>query len=94
MKAWSTATENELRHLINDWDPIGVADSVRDEYDCMLPPLLGRLRGGADRTEIAAFLQHQLEDHFGLASPCPPPDAIAARLVTWWASTAPTREST
>ncbi|MFD8888804.1 hypothetical protein ACFV0H_41050 [Streptomyces erythrochromogenes] len=92
-KAWSTATENELRRLINEWDPIGVADSVRDEYDCMLPPLLGRLRGGAGRTEIAEFLQHELEDHFGLASPCPRPDAIAARLVTWWASTGPARDN-
>ncbi|MGW3513804.1 hypothetical protein [Streptomyces sp. NPDC000994] len=36
MKPWSTSTENELRHLLNEWDPIGVADLVQDEYDCML----------------------------------------------------------
>ncbi|WP_405446619.1 hypothetical protein [Streptomyces erythrochromogenes] len=93
MKAWSTATENELRQLINEWDPIGVADSVRDEYDCMLPPLLGRLRGGAGPTEIAEFLRHEMEDHFGLESPCPQPDAVAARLVTWWAATHPARDA-
>ncbi|THA80602.1 hypothetical protein [Streptomyces sp. A0592] len=91
MKAWSTATENELRRLINAWDPIGVADDVRGEYDCMLAPLLGRLRSGADRTEIADFLQHELQDHYGLESPCPQADATAARLVAWWASTGPAR---
>ncbi|WP_264087606.1 hypothetical protein [Streptomyces hyderabadensis] len=33
----------------------------------MLVPLLQRLRGDADQTEIGEFLRHDLEDHFGLA---------------------------
>jgi hypothetical protein len=27
---------------LNEWDPIGVADEVQDEYDCMLAPMLQR----------------------------------------------------
>ncbi|WP_156724937.1 hypothetical protein [Streptomyces apocyni] len=84
MKAWSAATENDLRRLLNEWDPIGVADLVRDEYDCMLAPLLGRLCGGASQTEIAEFLRHELEHHFGLDSAGPLPDAMAARVIDWW----------
>ncbi|MFE7210006.1 hypothetical protein ACFY0A_24945 [Streptomyces sp. NPDC001698] len=86
MKPWSTSTEKDLRRLLNEWDPIGVADLVQDEYDCMLAPLLGRLCGGASQTEIVEFLRHELEDHFGLDPLGLRPEAMAARLIAWWAS--------
>ncbi|MEV4947344.1 hypothetical protein [Streptomyces sp. NPDC053755] len=81
-----TCTENGLRHLLNEWDPIGVADVVRDEYDCMLDPLLRRLRSGAGRRELAEFLRRELTDHFGLTVPPSQPEAMAARLTSWWAA--------
>ncbi|MFF3015627.1 hypothetical protein [Streptomyces sp. NPDC057939] len=84
MRPWSTSTERDLRRLLNEWDPIGVADAVQDEYDCMLAPLLGRLHGGAGRVAIAEFLRHELEDHFGLDAATSRPDAMAARLIAWW----------
>ncbi|MFG3659727.1 hypothetical protein [Streptomyces sp. NPDC047706] len=83
------ATEQELRRLLNEWDPIGVADAVQDEYDCMLAPLLRRLRAGAGRTEIGEFLRYELEHHFGLDPLGLRPDAMADRVITWW--TAPGR---
>ncbi|MFF4276807.1 hypothetical protein [Streptomyces sp. NPDC001536] len=86
MRAWNIA-EGDLRHLLNEWDPIGVADDVQDEYDCMLAPLLQRLRSGADRTEIGEFLRHELEDHFGLNPLGLRPDAMAVRVIDWWTST-------
>ncbi|MFD9381414.1 hypothetical protein ACFWBH_38925 [Streptomyces sp. NPDC059999] len=86
MRPWSTATERDLRHLVNEWDPIGVADEVQDEYDCMLAPLLGRLHRSAGQTEIDEFLRHELKDHFGLDPVGMRPDAMAARVITWWAS--------
>ncbi|WP_344321213.1 hypothetical protein [Streptomyces macrosporus] len=89
MRAWSTSTENDLRHLLNEWDPIGVADAVQDEYDCMLAPLLQRLHAGADQTEIGEFLRHELEDHFGLDPLGPGPEALAARVIAWWRSAGP-----
>ncbi|MFF0112419.1 hypothetical protein [Streptomyces prasinus] len=86
MRPWSTSTENDLRHLLNEWDPLGVADDVQDEYDCMLVPLLQRLRAGADRTGIGGFLRHELKDHFGLDAPGLRPEAMAARVIAWWES--------
>lgn len=47
-------------------DPIGVADLVSDEYDCLIAPLVSRLNAGDGRAEISEFLWHELEDHFGL----------------------------
>jgi len=39
----------ELRHLLNEWDFIGVFDVETnfDEYDCMIGPLLAQLANGA-----------------------------------------------
>jgi hypothetical protein len=45
-----------LRFLLNLWDPIGVADAVDDEYDCLLVPLWHRLTRAASRAEIAEYL--------------------------------------
>ncbi|MER6082430.1 hypothetical protein [Streptomyces sp. NPDC001833] len=84
MQSATADTENGLRHLLNEWDPIGVADDVLDEYDRVLAPLLQRLRIGVDQAELGEFLRHELEDHFGL-SPLPSePEAMAARVISWW----------
>jgi hypothetical protein len=45
-----------LRHLLNEWDPIGVADVVSDEYDCLIAPLLSKLSAGGGRSQISEFL--------------------------------------
>jgi hypothetical protein len=92
MRPWNTSAEGELRRLLNEWDPIGVADDVQDEYDCMLAPLLQQLGSGAGRTEIGEFLRHELEDHFGLDPVGLRPDAVAARVVDWWTSAGPAEE--
>ncbi|MGY3201339.1 hypothetical protein [Streptomyces sp. TE5632] len=84
MRPWTLSTESDLRHLLNEWDPVGVADLVQDEYDCMLGPLLQRLRGGASQTEIGEFLRRELEDHFGLDPLGLRPEAMAARVTAWW----------
>ncbi|MFG3509998.1 hypothetical protein ACGF5F_31355 [Streptomyces sp. NPDC047821] len=91
MRHGTDVTENGLRHLLNEWDPIGVADEVRDEYDCMLTPLLQRLQNGAGTAEIAAFLRRELEEHFGLTPAPLDPEAMAARLTSWWAAAAGSR---
>jgi len=89
MRPWTASTENDLRRLLNEWDPIGVADEVRDEYDCMLAPLLRLLHGGAGRTEIGEFLRHESAAHFGLDPPGLRPDATAGRIVAWWTAAGP-----
>jgi hypothetical protein len=81
--------EAELRYLLNRWDPIGVyvetLDFPPDEYDCLLAPLLQRLSAGAGRAEVSEFLWYELEDHFGLDPVPRDPDALANRLVAWYA---------
>lgn len=84
MQSWTPSVEDDLRQLLNEWDPIGVADEVRDEYDCMLAPLLQRLRGGAGQTEIGEFLRHELKDHFALDPLGQRPEAMASRVTAWW----------
>ncbi|MEU9085902.1 hypothetical protein [Streptomyces sp. NPDC048357] len=88
MRSWNTSTQKDLRRLLNEWDPIGVADDVQDEYDCMIGPLFRRLHGGADQAAIGEFLRHELEVHFGLPS-SRPPEAVAARFIDWWAAADP-----
>nr|WTB31736.1 hypothetical protein OG781_21600 [Streptomyces sp. NBC_00830] len=89
MRPWNTSTEDDLRYLLNEWDPVGVADDVQDEYDCMLAPLFQRLGSGASRTEIGEFLRHELEDHFGLDPLGLRPEAMASRVIDWWTSADP-----
>ncbi|MFD9292804.1 hypothetical protein ACFWBV_31990 [Streptomyces sp. NPDC060030] len=86
MQPWSPSVENDLRHLLNEWDPIGVADEVQDEYDCMLAPMLQRLRGGANETEISEFLRHEVAEHFGLDPLGARPEAMAIRVIARWAA--------
>ncbi|MFF3994403.1 hypothetical protein ACFYX8_13975 [Streptomyces cyaneofuscatus] len=83
MRSWNTSAQKDLRRLLNEWDPIGVADDVQDEYDCLIGPLFRKLHGGADRAEVGEFLRHELEDHFGLPS-SRPPEALAIRVIAWW----------
>jgi hypothetical protein len=90
MRPGTDVTENGLRDLLNEWEPIGVADEVQDEYDCMLTPLLTRLRRGADQAEIGEFLRYELEDHFGLTPLPSEPEAMAAKVTSWWTSAVPT----
>lgn len=78
-----------LRYLLNAWDPIGVADAVDDEYDCLIGPLLRRLAAGGSQAEISEFLWTELEDHFGLDPGPRDVDKIANQLVTWWSAHTP-----
>lgn len=82
-----------LRRLLNDWDPIGVADLVDDEYDCLLAPLSTRLAQDATRASLAGFLRSALHDHFGLDPDRCGTDAFVARLLGW-AATWPAGTST
>lgn len=92
----SVDIEGNLRYLLNQWDPIGVAELLDDEYDCLIVPLLTRLGAGADQAVISKFLWYELEDHFGM-SPYHHRehygvDALADRLVAWWAAIYPAQD--
>ena len=82
-----------LRYLLNQWDPIGVADLVDDEYDCLLSPLWDRLTHGATRASLSEYLWFEIQDHFGLDPERCHTDAFAERLLalaaTWTSSGPP-----
>jgi hypothetical protein len=78
--------QDNLRYLLNLWDPIGVAGLSDDEYDCMLAPLWRRLTGGASRADVSEYLWFELEDHFGLDPARAGVDDVADRLVALAAS--------
>lgn len=80
---------DDLRRLLNEWDPIGVADLAADEYDCLINPLLELLRDDAGRREIDEFLLHQVTDHFGLTPVPAETDLIADGLIKWWTASEP-----
>lgn len=48
--------EASVRRLLNEWDPIGTADVVEDEYDGYISGVLGLLRSGASVEGIARHL--------------------------------------
>lgn len=78
---------SQLRDLICAWDPIGVMDDPEwphDEYDCLVGPVMRILESGAGPNEIAKYLRHEIESHFGLASRYREFDAFAAQLRAWF----------
>lgn len=75
-----------LRHLLNQWDPTGVADLVDDEYDCLLGPLWSLLSRHPSRAEVSEHLWHELEDHLGLDPFDHDIDGLADLLAAWSAT--------
>jgi hypothetical protein len=75
--------EGDLRRLLNQWDPLGVALFASDEYDCLIAPLLSKLSAGGEKSEISEFLSHELKEHFGLDPDDHDVDSMANRLVAW-----------
>lgn len=79
--------QSDLRLILNEWDPIGVADfAPDDEYDCLISPLLSKLLAGEGKAAIGEFLWHEVEGHFGLDPRSLDIDGVAVRLVAWWSA--------
>jgi hypothetical protein len=86
--------QSNLRVILNEWDPIGVADfAPDDEYDCLIAPLLTKLAAGAGKAAIGEFLWHEVEGHFGLDPRFFDTDSMANRLIAWWAAFADAPEA-
>lgn len=77
---------SEVRALLMQWDAIGVADApeAADEYDCMIGPLVGHLRNGADAVFLRNWIAHERVDHFGLEPDMGADLALAEALLRWW----------
>ena len=78
---------SELRELMCDWDPIGImhhAGAPRDEYDCLIGPLLTRLESSASEADIAKYLRNEIVHHFGLSAADYDFNAVAKRIHAWY----------
>ena len=82
--------QDELRYLLNRWDPIGVYDEsldfARQEYDCLIGPILTRLARHHNRARFSEYLWNEIENHFGLDPLRCGTDAFADRLQAWYAA--------
>jgi hypothetical protein len=57
---------DQIREILNEWDFLGSADVVDDEYDCMISPLTAMLLKGSSKEELESFLRKALAEHFGM----------------------------
>jgi hypothetical protein len=74
----------ELRTLINEWDPVGLieAGAPHDEYECVVGPVLRMLEENVSASEVAAFLQREFDEHFGVS--CGDAAPFAASTKQWY----------
>lgn len=78
---------SQLRALMRKWDPIGVMsdpDWPRDEYDCLMGPVLTLLAQGSSEKEIARYLRKEIDEHFGLSPDNYDFTEFAGRLRRWF----------
>jgi hypothetical protein len=72
-----------LQDLIDEWDPVGLLKlgAPKDEYDCLVAPILSRLERGESSDQLAAWLGSHIADHFGV--PCADAHRFAAKALAW-----------
>jgi hypothetical protein len=78
---------SQLRSLMHEWDPIGVMsdpDWPRDEYECLVGPVLTLLAQGATEEDIARYLRKEIDEHFGLSPDNYDFTEVARRLRRWF----------
>ena len=56
----------KIREILNNWDPIGVADSVEDEYDGMNFKVLSVLMNNHDKKEVREVLADHARNYMVL----------------------------
>jgi hypothetical protein len=78
---------SQLNALMCDWDPIGVMTDPnwpRDEYECLVGPLLTQLESGASTADIGTYLRKETVEHFGLSPQHCDFPAVASRVRGWF----------
>lgn len=78
----------DVRALLMEWDALGVADepAAADEYDCLIGPVVGHLRAGADAASLRDWIARERASHFGLGADAGADRALADALLSWWRS--------
>ena len=71
----------EIAKLLREWDPIGVAAELPDEYDAYVAGIHGLLRRDATAEQLAEHLSTIVRDEMGLRVNVEREQSIAERLV-------------
>lgn len=61
-------------------------DFPRDEYECLIGPILTRLARRDSRASFSEYLWNEIENHFGHNPVRCGTDAFADRLQAWFAA--------
>lgn len=65
-REFQKGVENRIRKiLMKDWNPIGISDLPKDEYDSYIPTLHFLLDAGFRRKQIAKLLHWLADEHMG-----------------------------
>jgi hypothetical protein len=70
----------QIREILNDWDPIGVADMVDDEYDTMNFRTLSVLMNNGEKGEIKNILDDYTRNAMQMAIDSTTLDKVADRI--------------
>lgn len=75
---------DELQTLVNEWDPAGrlAAGAPRDVYDSIIDKLFTVLSRNATESDVAAFLEHEVNERFGVS--VPQAVRFAAKALAWY----------
>jgi hypothetical protein len=75
----------DLRRHVWSWDPVGLAahKPAEDEYDSIVSPLSGWLRGGLDPDALEARLRRLLMNQFSMRAPRGT-RRFAERIIAWY----------
>lgn len=77
----------QLRALMCEWDPIGVMGSPyppRDEYDCLVGPVLTLLAQNASEEDLVRYLRMEIDEHFGLSPDNYDFREVAKKVLRWF----------
>jgi hypothetical protein len=74
-----------VREELADWDFLGTVSSggPRDEYECLVWPIIRRIQQGAAPDAAAEWLVDEIRDHFTVNVPKPSAAAFLLRLQDW-----------
>jgi hypothetical protein len=78
----------DLRKILNEWDFIGIypfKGGPKDEYDCLINPILSHLHKNITEEELNNFLIKELDEHFGL-NPLKftKIEDVVEKIIAWW----------
>ncbi len=74
-----------LNDLLNEWDFIGVVPlGAKDEYDCLIDPVLKILSEGKDETDLSAYLKLFIKEHFGMELDQKRVENFSNGVFNWW----------